>query len=94
MPYFLILVITEGKTRTELENFIKHYDHRNHCNCISDLKILVPLIEVLGQCEWKEHCVNCQNEAIEQFQGNHALPFKRLIPQLLSSVEIRTLKVN
>lgn len=42
----LILVLIEGKTGTELENFIKCDDHRNHRNCISHLKIRVALVEL------------------------------------------------
>lgn len=57
MTYFLTLIITEGKTGTELENFIKRCDHRS--NTLSDLKILVPLPELLGQGEGKEHCTGC-----------------------------------
>lgn len=55
----------------------------------TDLKILVPLPELLGQGEGKEHCTDCKGEATWQLQGNHALLFKRPIPQFLCSVEIR-----
>lgn len=57
MTYFLTLIITEGKTGTELESFIKRCAHRS--NTLSDLKILVPLPELLRQGEGKEHCTDC-----------------------------------